>query len=132
MNNYSEKLKSPKWQKKRLEILQRDNFTCQICTDSETELHVHHKKYTGEPFEAPAEDLITLCKCCHKAETFANKNTMTVISAFKKGGDYFAKLSNNSLYILKSSINFSDDSITEIEMQVMNPKELAVIINTMF
>jgi hypothetical protein len=63
---YSEKLKSPKWQKKRLEILQRDNFTCQLCGDTETELHINHLKYTGEPHEAPNEDLETLCKVCHK------------------------------------------------------------------
>ena len=62
---YSEKLKSPKWQKKRLEILQRDNFKCVLCGDTETELHVNHKKYTGEPHEAPNEDLETLCKYCH-------------------------------------------------------------------
>lgn len=68
--NYSEKLKSPKWQKKRLEVLSRDNFTCCKCGDTETELHVHHLKYTGEPHEAPLEDLETLCKVCHKYFTF--------------------------------------------------------------
>jgi len=62
---YSEKLKSPKWQKKRLEILNRDNFTCIKCGDKETELHINHLKYTGEPHDAPNEDLETLCKHCH-------------------------------------------------------------------
>jgi len=65
MTTYSEKLKKPKWQRKRLEILQRDNFTCVHCKDTETELHVHHLKYTGEPFEAPDSDLETVCKHCH-------------------------------------------------------------------
>ena len=63
--NYSEKLKNPKWQKKRLEILQRDSFTCQLCSDTETELQVHHLKYSEEPEDAPNEDLQTLCKYCH-------------------------------------------------------------------
>ena len=63
---YSEKLKSPKWQKKRLEILQRDKFTCVLCGDTETELHINHLKYTGEPYDAPNEDLETLYKVCHK------------------------------------------------------------------
>lgn len=63
--NYLEKLKSPKWQKKRLEILQRDEFTCCYCNDKETELQIHHLKYTKEPWDAPNEDLITLCKHCH-------------------------------------------------------------------
>lgn len=68
--NYSEKLKSPKWQKKRLEVLQRDNFKCCLCGDEETELHVHHLKYTGpNPENAPNEDLETLCKDCHLIKT---------------------------------------------------------------
>jgi 5-methylcytosine-specific restriction endonuclease McrA len=31
---YSELLKSPKWQKKRLEIMSRDKFTCKKCGDT--------------------------------------------------------------------------------------------------
>lgn len=64
---YSEKLKHPKWQKKRLEILQRDNFTCRHCGDTETTLHVHHEKYTGKnPWDADNDDLITICLDCHE------------------------------------------------------------------
>ena len=66
-NNYSEKLKHPKWQRKRLEIMQRDNFKCQLCGDSENELHVHHIEYSdGEPWEIENEKLITVCGACHK------------------------------------------------------------------
>lgn len=68
--DYSTKLKSPKWQKKRLEVFNRDNFSCRTCGDTETELHVHHLKYTGEPWDAPLEDLQTLCKDCHFYFTF--------------------------------------------------------------
>lgn len=74
MSKYSEKLKSPKWQKKRLEILSRDNFTCLGCGDTETELHVHHVKYTKEPYNAPNEDLQTLCKHCHVVIEMINKH----------------------------------------------------------
>lgn len=63
--NYSDKLLDPKWQRKRLEILQRDNFTCDKCGDTETTLHVHHLKYTKEPWDAPNKDLQTLCNDCH-------------------------------------------------------------------
>jgi hypothetical protein len=62
---YSEKLKSPKWQKKRLEILKRDNWECKYCKDNERQLHVHHLKYTKEPWDAKSEDLITTCIDCH-------------------------------------------------------------------
>lgn len=63
---YKDKLRNPKWQKKRLEVLNRDQFTCCLCGDKDTELHVHHKKYTGEPWEAELSDLKTVCKDCHK------------------------------------------------------------------
>lgn len=65
---YADKLRSPKWQKYRLEIMQRDAFICQKCGDKETTLNVHHLKYSGEnPWDAPAYDLITVCEDCHYA-----------------------------------------------------------------
>jgi hypothetical protein len=74
---YNEKLLSPKWQKKRLKILERDNFTCQFCQSKEDTLHIHHKKYSeGEPWEIEDKYLITLCKECHESETL-DKKTMT-------------------------------------------------------
>jgi len=63
--SYSDKLKDPRWQKKRLEILNRDNFTCKLCGDTETELHIHHVEYKGEPWEQENDKLDTLCKHCH-------------------------------------------------------------------
>lgn len=66
--NYSDKLKDPRWQKKRLEIMQRDDFTCQFCGDNESTLHVHHYKYKGDPWEVDNKYLITLCSDCHEQE----------------------------------------------------------------
>jgi 5-methylcytosine-specific restriction endonuclease McrA len=66
---YAQKLKDPRWQKKRLEVLSRDNFTCTLCNNSTFELQVHHLKYSGEPWEASMENLETLCCHCHKMKT---------------------------------------------------------------
>ncbi len=68
---YTEKLRSPKWQRKRLEILQRDHFTCQLCSDTETELQVHHKQYSPgkEPWDYENELLVTVCRQCHSYVT---------------------------------------------------------------
>lgn len=63
--SYAEKLKDPRWQKKRLKILERDNWTCVYCGDKESTLHIHHLKYSGEPYEADDMDLLTACKYCH-------------------------------------------------------------------
>lgn len=67
MITYSEKLKDPRWQRKRLEIMKRDEFTCRKCGDNETQLHVHHKQYINgnDPWEYDNKDLVTLCKDCH-------------------------------------------------------------------
>lgn len=62
---YSEKLKDPRWQKRRLEILQRDNWTCIKCGENKEELHVHHLEYYEDPWLAPDGQLETVCKYCH-------------------------------------------------------------------
>lgn len=68
---YSEKLKDPRWQKKRLEILNRDNFKCQNCNKKDKELQVHHLTYLKdcEPWEYQEYCLITLCVDCHTQRT---------------------------------------------------------------
>lgn len=62
---YTEKLTDPRWQKKRLSILNRDNWTCQACWDTKTTLNIHHRKYSGLPWDSPDEDLVTVCRHCH-------------------------------------------------------------------
>jgi 5-methylcytosine-specific restriction endonuclease McrA len=70
MVSYSEKLKDPRWQKKRLKILSRDRFKWQSCLKKDKSLHVHHINYlsNSEPWEIPNKYLITLCCDCHKTE----------------------------------------------------------------
>lgn len=67
---YAEKLLDPRWQKKRLEVLNRDNWTCCNCGCADTTLHVHHEKYSGNPWEAKMHQLTTLCKNCHFIEEY--------------------------------------------------------------
>lgn len=67
---YAQKLRDPRWQKKRLKILERDLWSCQQCGDTESTLHVHHRRYSpGDPWDAPDEWLLTLCEECHAEET---------------------------------------------------------------
>lgn len=69
MKTYAELLRDPRWQRKRLEILNRDEWACQCCLGEDVTLHVHHNKYEGDfPWECPDQYLITLCENCHKAE----------------------------------------------------------------
>jgi len=72
---YAEKLKDPRWQKKRLEVLNRDKFTCKVCLDDKSTLHTHHLKYLRgkNPWEYPKKDLVTLCFYCHNEITMIEK-----------------------------------------------------------
>ena len=54
-NTYFKMLKSPKWQKKRLEVLEAAEFKCSNCGSSEKTLHIHHSYY--EKGKAPWENL---------------------------------------------------------------------------
>jgi len=65
MKTYQEKLKDPRWQRKRLKVFDRDGWKCQECGNDKEMLAVHHKKYHGEPWQAPLKELITVCDTCH-------------------------------------------------------------------
>lgn len=81
---YAEQLKSPKWQRRRLEILSRDNFTCTLCKNSENTLHVHHKYYVSglKPWEHEDEALTTLCEDCHDIVEFLKKEELAIIGCY--------------------------------------------------
>jgi len=69
---YANELRANGWQRRRLEILQRDGWTCVACglgTDDRV-LNVHHRRYPdrGRPiWDVPDEHLETLCESCHEA-----------------------------------------------------------------
>ena len=65
MPSYSEKLKDPRWQKLRLQVMERDQFECQLCDAVDKTLHVHHLVYSRNPWESPMENLVTVCEDCH-------------------------------------------------------------------
>lgn len=68
MAAYWEKLKDPRWQKKRLEVLQRADFKYENCGTSDKTLHVHHGYYARgvEPWDYEDETLWCLCEECHE------------------------------------------------------------------
>jgi len=71
---YREKLLDPRWQRKRLGVLARDEWTCQKCGRKDKTLHVHHIAYgEGEPWDTPDSLLNTLCADCHESEPAEQK-----------------------------------------------------------
>lgn len=71
---YFEKLKDPRWQKKRLQIFERDKWACLCCDRKDETLCVHHLVYSAkEPWDEPDENLETLCEDCHSFREDFNK-----------------------------------------------------------
>lgn len=68
--DYAEKLKDPRWQKKRLKIFQRDNWTCKGCGEKSKTLSVHYLIYLKglDPWDLPSGFLHTLWEDCHGME----------------------------------------------------------------
>ena len=67
-NDFFDQYKDPRWQKKRLEIMQRDEFMCVSCQDNGSTLNVHHAvpyRKDTKPWEYEEHELITLCEDCH-------------------------------------------------------------------
>ena len=68
---YREKLRDPRWQKLRLQVLDAADWRCTWCGRGEqdkTNLQIHHGYYTrdAEPWEYPPEALHVLCEHCHE------------------------------------------------------------------
>lgn len=116
MRTYAEKLKHPLWQRKRLEILNRDGFKCRGCGNGEKTLHVHHLKYTRgrDPWDYPDASLVTLCEVCHETEHEDTQNSReTLLDSLVDRGARSA-----DLYALAVAIDFSgpnDRQITSSE-----------------
>jgi len=83
---YYEKLKDPRWQKKRLSILDLHDFQCSNCGDTKSTLHVHHKFYKKnyEPWDYTESELTCLCEQCHSDETLLDNEIERVFREFKE------------------------------------------------
>jgi hypothetical protein len=89
---YADKLRDPRWQKLRLEVMERDQWMCNICINSTSTLHVHHRYYLPdkEPWEYPLDALATLCERCHELEAHARRRAeeQRLLHALKVAGFY--------------------------------------------
>lgn len=112
MKTYSEKLQDPRWQKKRLEVMQRDQFQCQCCGDSENTLNVHHTQYIygKNVWDYDINTLITFCSDCHERVTQSKKNIKLRIDIDFVHPEYLEEL----------------DEILEV-MECFNPYDLMTV-----
>jgi len=82
-STYWEKLRDPRWQKKRLRILEASNFECAACGDGTETLHVHHRYYerARDPWDYPDSALVALCEGCHQVQHSARKMLDLVVAS---------------------------------------------------
>ena len=99
---YSDKLKDPRWQKKRLEVLNLHGFKCEKCKCETKELHVHHRFYiTGrEVWQYDNDVLQVLCCDCHEKEhskELISKTIEVIPEKYKDLIEYLNQYSDNQI-----------------------------------
>ena len=101
---YSEKLKAPRWQRKRLEILSRAGFECQECLDNSSTLEVHHSYYESQkdPWDYPDESLLCLCKACHSIRHNCQNQLLKELGLWSSGGISILAVSLQRLRTVKN------------------------------
>lgn len=65
---FKDQYRHPLWQKRRLEVLERAEFACECCGETESQLHVHHRQYFKgrKIWEYAENELEALCDSCHE------------------------------------------------------------------
>lgn len=84
MTAYWEKLRDPRWQRKRLEIMDASGFSCALCGADDKTLNVHHKIYIkgADPWDYKDEYLECLCEECHREKHEAEDAVKKIIAEY--------------------------------------------------
>lgn len=87
---YAKKLLDPRWQKLRLQVFERDKFTCRSCGATDKTLHAHHVFYRAGaegPWDCQPSDIVTVCNDCHDEEHAGwRERDATIIEALTMAG----------------------------------------------
>lgn len=94
--SYTDDIKEPLWQKRRVLIFERDGYKCQCPQHKgrQYSLEVHHIDYIpgNKIWEYPDDMLITLCKACHSKENERSGAEKYLINALKMKGFFIGDL----------------------------------------
>lgn len=65
--SYARQLKDPRWQKRRLQLMEAAHWTCRYCGAKDKPLHIHHLAYHRQtlPWDYADALLVVLCEDCH-------------------------------------------------------------------
>ena len=109
---YAEKLRDPRWQKMRLEVMDRDEFACQRCGAKHKTLNVHHMFYQKgkDPWEYDPDFLLTLCEGCHaNVEDLSLKVSLAHVAVSRVNLDVAIALIGKLLHAI--DLNCDEDEI---------------------
>lgn len=86
MKNYWELLRDTRWQRKRLEVMERAGWACEDCGDKDTTFNVHHTHYVKgrKPWEYEDHELKCLCENCHACVTKDMAEMAQIIGGAKR------------------------------------------------
>jgi len=112
---YAEQIKSPKWQKKRLEILNLHGFKCEDCGSETKTLNVHHRFYLKgrKIYEYDNDVFQVLCEECHSKIHEKKESEKTFPKNYIKLPDEypdwcveeFVKSTNNLIRLFKNEFH---------------------------
>ena len=109
-------------------VLNRDKYTCQHCKTKQDTLEVHHIVFRSNGGSDEPDNLITLCRHCHR-ELHLGKINLQNIKGLKRKNKQAAATQMNilrSMIIKKSNLHFTETYgfITKEVRQYLNlPKE---------
>ncbi len=87
-SRWAAKFRDSRWQKLRLQVMERDEWTCQSCKSfgEGVTLNVHHAYYESgkDPWEYPENTLITWCEDCHKTRHWFSKEINRALVRYSK------------------------------------------------
>ncbi len=109
-NKWADAYKDSRWQKLRLQVMERDGWKCKACGRGDGDgitLNVHHSYYESgtAPWEYPMRSLVTYCEECHKIRHEEQKWAMNNIA--KKSNDALVGMTTAAYYFGKTLEIFS-------------------------
>lgn len=128
---YKEQLLDPRWQRRRLEILQRDDFTCRECLSKDKTLHIHHTEYHNGKmaWEYDGRYLKTLCSDCHELEELIKKQKKVLINNMRDD-DYEIKFpcpACGNTDIMSIHVDHIKCTLCGFEDSIMSPDEINLL-----
>lgn len=125
---YSEKLQDPRWQKRRFDILLRDNWACVRCRNTKITLHVHHKEYVWgrDPWDYEDSNFETVCKVCHKKE-----HNITDEVEYERKYEHLIPIKNDP-EVIKSIDSQILSLMNSLKKNITNKELVEVLKNIMF